>query len=63
MLESVSASGVDSLLSLHGGDHNGVVGLEGIHEVRLLGERRAWGANRLDALAEAVLGDCGDDLT
>ena len=53
---------VRALLGLHRARHDGVVRLERLDEVLLRLEGRLRVANRLDALAEAVLSDEGDDL-
>ena len=59
VLEGLGEADRDLLLGLHGGLHDRVVGLEGVDVVALAGEDLAV---VLDALAEAVLADRGDDL-
>ena len=55
MVQNISRRGVDTLLALHGGLHDGMMRLEGIDIVLVVGKNLL-----LDALAEAVLADGGD---
>ena len=62
MLKGICTGAINSLLGLHGCDHDTVVCLEGVGVV-LLGFKGASRSSKLfDPLAEAVLRDQGDDL-
>ena len=57
MVQCIGSRGIDTLLALHSGSHDCVMGFKGIDVVLVVGKDLL-----LDALAEAVLSHQLDDL-